>query len=121
MSDKLSTYFLSKEEFRKRFFKTGFFAFAIFFMSLLIGVLGYHFIVNLSLVDSFLNASMILGGMGVIANLNTNAQKIFAACYALFSGVAFLSSMAVFLAPLIHRFLHRFHMDFKNEDYDDII
>lgn len=114
-------YYLSKQEFRKRFAKSGVFAFAIFFVSLLTGVMGYHYIVDLSLIDAFLNASMILGGMGVVSELKTDGQKIFAACYALFSGVAFLSSMAIFLSPLIHRFLHKFHMDIKNENYDDLI
>lgn len=121
MEKRYEHYYLSKPEFRRRFTKTGLIAFSIFVFSLSMGILGYHFIVELSWIDAFLNASMILGGMGVIADLKTNAQKIFAACYALFSGVAFLSSMAIFLSPLIHRFLHRFHIDIKNEEYDNVV
>lgn len=76
------------------------------------GVLGYHFIVKLNWVDAFLNASMILGGMGQYSELNDDSEKIFAALYALFSGVTFLTSMTIFLAPVIHRFLQKFHIDF---------
>lgn len=88
----------------------------IFLISISIGVLGYHFIVRLNWVDAFLNASMILGGMGQYSELNDNSEKIFAAFYALFSGVTFLTSMTIFLAPVIHRFLQKFHI---NSDSDD--
>lgn len=105
----------SRRKFHKRVIKAGTFAFVIFIVALSLGVSGYHFIVHLEWVDSFLNASMILGGMGQISALTTDAAKIFAGCYALFSGVTFISSMAIFLAPIIHRFLHKFHISVKNE------
>lgn len=111
--------YLSKKDFKKRFLETALLAFGIFFVSILIGILGYHYIVGLEWIDAFLNASMILGGMGQITELHGNGEKIFAACYALFSGVTFLSSMAIFLSPLIHRLLRRFHLEFKGDD--DII
>ncbi len=76
-----------------------------------IGVLGYRFIANLNWVDSFLNASMILGGMGPVDTLQSSAAKIFAGCYALFSGLAFISIAALIVAPFAHRLLHRFHID----------
>ena len=104
----------SREHFTKRLKKAGFISIVIFFISLLIGVVGYHILAGLPWVDSFLNASMILGGMGPVDTLPNKAAKIFAGCYALFSGVAFISGMAVFLTPILHRFLHRFHFDEKN-------
>jgi hypothetical protein len=79
--------------------------------SLVIGILGYHFFEKLSWVDSLLNAAMILGGMGPVNTLSTTAGKIFASFYALYSGIVFLVSVGVILAPLYHRFLHRFHME----------
>jgi hypothetical protein len=79
--------------------------------SLAIGVIGYHFFDNLPWIDSLLNAAMILGGMGPVNELHTNAGKLFAAFYALYSGIVFLVSVGVILAPLYHRFLHRFHLE----------
>lgn len=79
--------------------------------SLLIGVLGYHWTAHLGWVDSILNASMILTGMGPVDHLDTDTAKLFASAYALFSGVAFLSSVGVLLAPVVHRLMHRFHFD----------
>ena len=114
MINKKSRY-LSKKEFRKRFIRSGLFATGIFLISILTGILGYHFIVKLDWVDAFLNASMILGGMGQYSELKDNSEKLFAAFYALFSGVTFLTSMTIFLAPVIHRFLKKFHVDTDNE------
>jgi hypothetical protein len=78
--------------------------------SLGIGIIGYHTFGGLSYVDSFLNASMILGGMGPVNPLSSDPAKIFAAIYALFSGMIFLVAASVLLAPVVHRFLHRFHL-----------
>jgi hypothetical protein len=80
-------------------------------VSLGIGVVGYHTLGRLGWVDSLLNASMILGGMGPVNSLTDNAAKIFASVYALFSGVLFLVAAGVLVAPVAHRFLHYFHMD----------
>jgi hypothetical protein len=79
--------------------------------SLAAGVLGYHYFGGLpSWVDSFYNASMILGGMGPVAELKTDGGKIFASLYALYSGVTLLTSVGVLIAPAVHRALHRFHI-----------
>lgn len=75
-----------------------------------IGILGYHFIAELGWTDAFLNASMILSGMGPVSELHGNAAKIFAGFYALFSGVAFITSIGVLFIPILHRILHRFHL-----------
>lgn len=89
-------------------------------VSLALGVFGYHFCEGLSWLDSLLNASMILTGMGPVSELHTVAGKLFASFYALFSGVVFISAVAIFLAPLGHRFLHKFHLEFTNpEDEPD--
>ena len=80
-------------------------------IALLAGMLGYHRLVALSWIDSFLNASMILAGMGPMAAPVTDAGKIFAGVYALFSGIAVLAIAGVIAAPLVHRFLHRMHAD----------
>lgn len=81
--------------------------------SLLMGVIGYHLTEGLPWLDSLLNASMILGGMGPVNELHTQCGKLFASFYALFSGVVFISSVAVLLAPMVLRFLHKFHLDLQ--------
>lgn len=101
----------TNEQFQHRLLKAGLFSFFLFGLSLAIGIFGYHFIADLEWVDSFLNASMILGGMGPVDILKSDSSKIFAGCYSIFSGVAFLSGMAIFLTPILHRFLHKFHID----------
>ena len=91
-------------------------AFVLLLGSLCIGVGGYHFIGGLNWVDSFLNASMILSGMGPVDTLPTDAAKIFAACYALFSGVIFITASGIIISPLLHRVLHRFHVEEKDQE-----
>lgn len=76
-----------------------------------IGVVGYHLLAGLGWVDAFLNASMILTGMGPVDKLETDAAKLFASCYAIFSGVSFLTFCGVLFTPFYHRFMHRFHLD----------
>ena len=76
-----------------------------------LGMIGYHGFEKLPWVDAFVNAAMILSGMGPVATLQTDAGKIFAGCYALFSGLAFVSVIGVIIAPVFHRFLHKFHLE----------
>ncbi len=85
-------------------------AVSILFISLSIGILGYHFLEGLSWIDSLLNASMILGGMGPVTPLQTVAGKLFASFYALYSGVILLASVGILATPIFHRFMHRFHL-----------
>jgi len=75
------------------------------------GMLGYHAIAKLSWVDSVLNASMILTGMGPVDPMKDTASKLFASAYALFSGVVFLSAVGIVLSPIFHRIIHAFHID----------
>lgn len=84
---------------------------AIVAVSLLAGMLGYHLIVKLGWIDAFLNASMLLGGMGPIDPPKTVAGKLFSGLYALYCGFAVLGIAGVVFAPVFHRFLHRFHLE----------
>ena len=102
---------LSKAQYRARILKSVGFSMSLLAFSLGIGMLGYHYLCSLSWVDALLNASMILTGMGPVNTLTTATGKIFASCYALFSGIAFLTIFAVFFSPIFHNFLHRFHLD----------
>jgi hypothetical protein len=81
-----------------------------------IGATGYHTLDGLPWLDAVLNAAMILTGMGPIAPISTPAAKVFATVYALFSGVFFLTMVAVLLAPALHHFLHRFHLDLRERE-----
>jgi hypothetical protein len=78
---------------------------------LFLGMCGFHFLEQLRWLDAYLNAAMLLSGMGPLAAPQTDAGKVFAGLYALFSGVAFLTAMGIFLGPVVHRFLHRFHLE----------
>ncbi len=86
------------------------FSIAIIVLSLAIGVVGYHVTEGLSWIDSLLNASMLLGGMGPVDPLHTVAGKLFASFYALFSGVVVLVAVGVLIAPVFHRLMHSFHL-----------
>jgi hypothetical protein len=80
-------------------------------VSLLIGMTGYQTLEGMSAVDAYLNASMLLGGMGPVDTLHTNAGKIFAATYALYCGVMLIVTTGIILAPVVHRVLHALHAD----------
>jgi hypothetical protein len=80
-------------------------------VTLAMGIAGYHWIAGFGWVDSLLNASMILGGMGPVGELQTTGAKIFASVYALLSGLVFVGVMGVIISPILHRMLHRIHID----------
>jgi hypothetical protein len=83
--------------------------------SLAIGILGYRLTEGMPWLDAFLNASMILGGMGPVDTLRTDGGKLFAGLYALFSGLVVLVAAGILLAPIAHRILHRMHMPLEDE------
>ena len=85
-------------------------AIIILSICLLIGTLGYHVWADAQWIDAFYNASMILSGMGPVIDIKRDAGKIFSSLYALFSGVVFITTIGVMLAPSIHRLFHRFHL-----------
>ncbi len=96
--------------FIKRIFRHIGFAFPLILGALAIGIAGYHWIAGFGWIDSFLNASMILGGMGPVNPLTTDCAKLFASFYALFSGIVFIGVMGIILTPVVHRVIHKFHV-----------
>lgn len=89
--------------------------FLMIVFSLGIGMSGYHYFENMSWIDAFANAAMILSGMGPLTPLQTNSGKLFAGFYALFSGLVFIIIIALVFAPVVHRFLHKFHMEIDSD------
>lgn len=115
---KFTTKFESKKqqvipmkEFLKRLMTYSFYASIIVFFSMAIGVLGYMYFADTNFIDSFHMSALILTGMGPVVEMKTTAAKLFSSFYALYSGVAFLTMIATFLAPILHRLLHILHLD----------
>ena len=94
-------------------------AMAILSVCLLIGILGYHYIGHIEWIDAIHNASMILSGMGPVADVKNVSGKLFSSAYALFSGVAFITNIGFILAPAAHRFFHKLHVDMHIDKDDD--
>jgi hypothetical protein len=88
-----------------------FFGVLVLFFALALGVFGYHRFEGMTWLDAFANAAMILSGMGPLTPLHTDGGKVFAGCYALFSGLVFIAVAGIVLAPAVHRLLHRFHLE----------
>ena len=97
-----------------RLFHSGIIALALIAVSLFIGMVCYHLLEDLSWIDAFLNASMLLGGMGPVNTPATFGGKLFAGLYALYCGLAVIVVAGVILAPVAHRILHKFHMESRN-------
>ncbi len=106
----------TQAEFARRMLRYSLVTAGIILFSLGIGILGYHYLESLSWIDALLNASMILGGMGPVNPLQTNAGKIFASFYALYSGIVLLASVGILITPVFHRVLHRFHLELEDKD-----
>lgn len=106
---------LDVRSFYQRQLKFILFAFGFLGVFLGIGVIGYHTVADLDWVSSYHNATMILSGMGEIDTMPSKAAKIFSGTYALVSGVIFLVTIAVMLSPIVHRFLHRMHVEEPDE------
>jgi len=101
----------SRGEFIVRMLRSLSVALCLVALSLVIGMLGYHGFEKLAWIDAFLNALMILSGMGPVNPVVTEGGKIFAGCYALYSGLALITICAVLAALVFHRFLHKFHLE----------
>jgi hypothetical protein len=86
-------------------------AIVVVLFSLLAGMVGYRYWAQKTWVDAFLNASMLLGGMGPVGDLPNDRAKIFAGVYALYAGLIFIVSAGLIIAPVAHRILHRLHID----------
>ena len=105
-----------RHKFLWRLFRYFLITLVIVAIALLIGTLGYHYCGDCGWLDALHNAAMILTGMGPVTHMTTAAGKIFSVFYALFSGLAFLSMVAVIMTPIMHRFLHRLHLDLDDDD-----
>lgn len=102
--------------FRRRMLQSAGVTALVIGVSLALGMAGYHWLGGIpGWVDCLYNASMILGGMGPVAELRTQGAKVFASLYALYSGVVLLASVGLLLSPALHRLLHRFHLDSETE------
>jgi hypothetical protein len=97
--------------FLRRLAKYAAISLSLVLVSLLIGMVGYHMLEGYSWVDSFLNAAMLMGGMGPVGTLHSDAAKVFAGFYALYCGLIELVAIGIFAAPILHRFLHHFHLE----------
>lgn len=98
-------------KFLQRLIRHILFALLAIIIALFAGMSGYHFFEKMSWVDAFVNAAMILSGMGPLGNLSTEAGKLFAGFYALFSGLFFILILGIIYAPILHRFIHKYHLD----------
>src|SRR5438105_14674938 len=107
---------LPRRQFLGRLARHALFVIGLGAFSLFAGMAGYHWLEGQSWLDSFLNAAMILGGMGPVNPLQTPAGKLFAGVYALYSGMVLLVMVGVLLAPVMHRLLHSFHLDVPEEN-----
>lgn len=105
---------LPRRHFIRRFLAHVALTLALGAVSLVIGMAGYHHYEHLGWMDAFLNASMLLGGMGPVNTPQSDAGKLFAGGYALYSGMVFLIAFGIILAPMFHRVLHRFHWEEEN-------
>jgi len=101
----------SRTKFISRVWKNTFLALLFLQISLLIGIVGYRYGGPMSWIDALHNAAMILSGMGPVVTINTTWGKLFSAFYALFSGVAFITNIGIFVAPVVHRFFHKLHLE----------
>jgi hypothetical protein len=102
---------LPLKQFRRHLAKYGAYAAALLAVSLAIGVAGFHWLAGQSGLDALLNAAMLLGGMGPVGSIQGTAGKLFGAAYALYAGLVFLGAAAVAFAPVVHRIIHRLHLE----------
>lgn len=102
---------LSRSRFLERLLRHGAVAAFLLLVSLLIGMAGYSYFERLAWRDAFLNAAMLLGGMGPVDPPRTDGGKLFAGLYALYAGLVFLVVVGLGLTPVVHRVLHRFHLE----------
>jgi len=104
---------LPKKAFYRRLAAYGAVSLGFILVSLVIGILGYRHFEGMPWIDAYVNAAMILGGMGPVGELKTDSGKFFAGCYALYSGLIVIIAVGIILAPILHRFLHYFHLEEK--------
>lgn len=101
----------SRNIFLARFLRSAQYALVLVAITLVVGIVGYRLVEDLSWLDAFHQAAMLLSGMGPVVDMKTAAGKVFDGVYALFCGVILLASTGLLFAPVIHRLLHRFHIE----------
>ena len=116
MFERRTSPLLSRSHFARRLARFGLATLLLISGSLAIGMVGYHALEGLGWVDAFLDASMLLGGMGPVHPPVTTAGKVFAGMYALYCGLVFLVVAGLLAAPMFHRILHRFHLEENVQD-----
>ena len=107
---------LPRSEFIKRMIFFALLSAGSVIFSLFMGMIGYRIFDNFSWVDAFVNAAMLMGGMGPVNELHTDAVKIFAGAYAMYCGLVFIIAVGFLIAPVFHRFLHKFHLEMDGTD-----
>ncbi len=107
---------LTKAQFAQRLIGNFAFALLLIAASLLAGMAGYRYFEGMPWIDAFANAAMILSGMGPLGTLQTWGGKCFAGCYALYSGLAVVLAVGLIIAPIVHRVMHRFHVNSERDD-----
>jgi hypothetical protein len=117
--EKFSQPMISRREFLVRLAKHFMLTLGILALWLVVGIAGYGLLAHLSIVDAFLNAAMIAGGMGPVDVLTSDPAKIFAGIYAVISGVVIIGAAGIVLAPVLHRVLHAVHLDDTDDDPSD--
>jgi NhaP-type Na+/H+ or K+/H+ antiporter len=113
---------VSRAAFFRRMTKYALLASGFIAVSLVIGMAGYHYIEGMPWIDAFVNSAMLMGGMGPVNELHTDAGKLFAGLYALYCGLVVIIAIGIVAAPLLHRILHHFHLEAsidKNEEEGD--
>ena len=107
---------LPRREFFRRLGRSVALGLGLILLSLAVGMTGYHTLDGLSWIDAFLDSAMILSGMGPVSPLRTDAAKLFAGCYAIYCGIALIATIGVIFSPVIHRGLHKFHLEWDRPD-----
>lgn len=116
MFENKSERLISRKVFYKRLALSFGFSCLVIFGTLGMGVCGYHYLEGLAWIDALVNASMLLGGMGPVDPVRSTGGKLFASFYALFCGLVLIAAVGILLAPIAHRFLHKFHLEMEDED-----
>ena len=114
--ERLSEPLASRQVFASRMFRFVAFGALMVFGTLWLGMAGYHYLEHLNWLDSFVNATMIMSGMGVVVVPLSDAGKLFAGSYALFCGLVLIVATAIAFTPVIHRFLHKMHVEDEDDD-----
>ena len=119
MFERRNNHLLPRKEYYRRVVRHVAMGVGVIAVSLGLGMVGYHTFEDQSWIDAFVNAAMILSGMGPLGELHTAGGKIFAGCYAIFSGLALIAILGIIFAPVIHRALHKFHLEERELDKED--